>query len=242
MNAVVTAAAAASILLCICGWILSDRAVKQERYFTPMILIFLCTSFTGGIMVRYLQINDAGNTIGIALMKASASLPAVTFALCGYLKNRNVFRFLLLLAIMLSMMADITINISFIAGGILFAAAHILFDIAFIQRKKPGTVQILLWLILSVPAMIVPYIFRSHLPAAPVMYFAMFYLSVLVSACVFSFPLHKMIFLFAAVFALSDVLLIVNIIIPPSLFMSITALLVYYLSLILYGICIWKAY
>ena len=57
---------------------------------------------------------------------------------------------------------------------------------------------------------------------------------------IFSWSLNRLIFAAAAVFVLSDCFMVLNNVMNAGMFLKILALLVYYGSLLLYGIVIWK--
>ena len=136
------------------------------------------------------------------------------------------------------MAADIAINSSVAAGAVLFGICHILFVIAFIREKLPVRREVLIWLVLSVTAGILLTLIRDRIGSTMLYLTAVCYIAILISTCVFSFRMPRIIWLSAMVFALSDIMLVGNNAFNESLIMRIAALLVYYVSLLMYGTAI----
>ena len=66
------------------------------------------------------------------------------------------------------------------------------------------------------------------------------YLSIMISTVVFSWQTDRLTFAAACVFALSDLMLIFNAAVNAGVLMRTAALLVYYISLLIYGCSLWK--
>ncbi|MBR0473960.1 MAG: hypothetical protein IJJ19_03075 [Erysipelotrichaceae bacterium] len=137
-------------------------------------------------------------------------------------------------------MADVIINFSLVAGGSVFAIVHIIFTITFIKENKPDRKQKLAWLILTLVIAVILVLIYSHINSIPMYLFALAYLSIMISTVVFSVKLNKLIFVSAIIFALSDCFLIFNMTVKPTVLMKLAALLIYYISLHLYGIAVWE--
>ncbi len=240
MNMIVYLICAACFVADIIGWKYSESIIRGHRSPLPLFVLFLSVTVFSAAAVRYVQAVSPDNLIGTALLKFSASLPTVLIAVRGYQSERNRFDFILLLAISFCLLADVSINLSIIAGGGLFAAGHLLFDAAFISEKKPSRKQITVWLAASLLGAACIFMVRDKMPGLLFCILAAAYLSILISTIVFSFPLPRIIFCSALVFAFSDIFMVFNILNDGSMLMKFMALLVYYISLFLYGAAIWQ--
>ena len=116
----------------------------------------------------------------------------------------------------------------------------LLYDIAFIREKRPSRKQILVWLIITVLLDGVLFLLKEKFPSPSLLIPGMIYIAILVSTVVFSTHLPKIIFVSAAVFAVSDIFLIVNIVVSGNILMKTAALLIYYGAMLMYGIAIWE--
>ena len=68
----------------------------------------------------------------------------------------------------------------------------------------------------------------------------MVYLSIMLSTVVFSRKLNKLVWISALIFGVSDCFLIYNMAAAEGMFMKTVALLIYYASLLVYGVAIWE--
>ena len=203
-----------------------------------MFLWFDC--YRCGGHLRFLQ-HKLPAALGIgALLKFAASLPTVLFALKGYQVQRTKFGWYILLAIGLGMIADVLINISFAAGGIIFLLGHLLYDAAFLSESKPSARQVILWLGLSTLMLLPLYLLRDVIGSMINSIGLLLYVSILISTVVFSWSLEKQVFMAALIFAFSDCFLLVNNFFHGTVLMRILALLIYYGSLLLYGAALWQ--
>ncbi len=162
------------------------------------------------------------------------------YAYRGYQLHRTRFGLIITLAIVLGLIADVTINISFLAGGAVFLIGHLLYDIAFFSEKRPSRNEVILWFALTALAAIPMYLFRSRFDSLLNAAGPFVYISILISTVVFSWSHGKMIFAAALIFALSDCFMVINMLISSNIFLKILALLVYYGSLLLYGTVLWQ--
>ncbi|MBR3006347.1 MAG: hypothetical protein IKH68_06805 [Erysipelotrichaceae bacterium] len=216
----------------------AEHTIKNKKPEFPVVLVHLCICLIAAFCVRFLQSKTPNDTFGIALLKSCASLPTVLLAYEGYRIERNIFD--LLIAILIGMAADVFINMSAAAGAILFGIGHIVYMHAFIKEKRPSSKQVFLGVFISVFIAILLFLLRSHMNSIAMYLIAWIYLSILSFTTVFSFNMRRIVFIASLIFALSDILLIINILIRPGFLASLFSLCVYYLSLILYGVSIWE--
>lgn len=153
--------------------------------------------------------------------------------------EKNRFDRILLIAIVFGMFADIAINLNTTVGGILFLLGHLLYDLAFIKEKKPSGKQYLLWSFLYAIALIILFSIRNSVNTT-LFLFSLVYFLVLTSTVAFSLPLSRIIFISAVVFALSDCFLVYNMLADSNMILKTLALLIYYFSVLLYGVAIWE--
>ena len=217
-------------------------AVNNESVWKVLAIYFLITILAAAA-TRYFQqelrgIHGAKELI--ALLKFTASLPTVLFALKGYLIRPTRFGRYVCLAIGVGMIADMAININPAIGGVVFLVGHLLYDVAFLSEKKPSGRQAALWIVMSALMIIPVYVFRSHIGSPVYCLGVWLYVMILISTVVFSWPLDKMVFAAALIFAFSDCFMIANIYGHGSMVMKILALEVYYGALLLYGTVLWR--
>ncbi|MBR3227862.1 MAG: hypothetical protein IKF68_04890 [Erysipelotrichaceae bacterium] len=230
----------AGIVLCICSVATCIFSIRRDANRRRIFVIYALITALAAVAVRCFQ-QSYPDALGTGVfLKFSASLPSVLFAFKGYRNCKTLFALFILLAIILGMIADIVINISFAAGGLFFLVGHLLYDVAFIKEKRPSKRQLILWLILTALMVIPLYIFRERIGSLFYGIGALVYIAILISTVVFSYSLDRMIFAAAMIFAFSDCFMIVNILTDGALIMRILALLVYYISLLLYGTALWK--
>ena len=223
--------AAAVLALTLYAWITAGKNAEDPKAKILIYVRFLVATVIGAIGVRHFQAVDPGNKILTAVLKICASLPSVLLALKGYLREKNSFDLKLVIALILCMLADAAISISFIAGGAGFAIAHIVFVMAFIKEEHPTRKQLLVWIVLIGVIALFLLTQKQKLNTAMLYIMALTYLSIMITTVVFSRHLPRIIFLAAIIFAISDCLLIVNIIVTPSFLSRLLALLVYYCAL-----------
>lgn len=222
------------------AWFYSDRVSRDKQAVTRALEPFALVTVLAAITVRYSQWKDPDLLFQAALLKFCASLPSVLYAYKGYWLRKSRFGLIIVLAILLGLIADISINLNFMIGGAFFLAGHLLYDVAFLQEKKPSRKQVILWLILTALMIIPLYIFREKIGSFANAAGGLLYISILISTVVFSWSLDKMVFAAALIFALSDCFLVFNMLTDSTMIMQILALLVYYGSLLLYGAVLWK--
>ena len=196
------------------AWSLTERIHVRKGSAIVLFLVHFVICAMDAVTLRFYQQAYPADLLHGALLKFAASLPCLTLALHQYLYERNQFGRMIVLAMVFAMAADI----------------------AFVKQQRPDRRALLLWIVLSLCAVGLLTLVRNKVSSTALFIMAACYLSILVSTCIFSYPLPKCIWTSAMVFALSDILLILNIVLDGSLFMRILALLVYYGSLILYGI------
>lgn len=240
MNLFFVCAALILLVSSVMTYFYSSRLSALPGSRLKVFLLYAVITAGAAVTVRLFQAENPDHLAGGAMLKFCASLPSVLYAYSGWRIRKTKFGFYIFLAIFLGMIADVIINLSFAAGGAVFLAGHLLYDIAFFSIRKPERKQIVLWLALTALTVIPLFILREKLGSLPAAAGALLYLSVLISTAVFSWPLDKMIFAAAVIFAGSDIFMIVNIMTGGSTLMKILALLVYYGSLLLYGAVLWK--
>ncbi|MBQ1476906.1 MAG: hypothetical protein IIZ33_02025 [Erysipelotrichaceae bacterium] len=221
-------------------WKYMDRVIEEKKDRTVLYLFFVMITMVYGISVRFYQGAYPEDLFGAAVLKFCASLPSVVLGLKGYLMEKNRFDLLIVIALITGLLADVSINLSMIAGAALFGIGHLLYDIAFIREKRPSRKQILVWLIITVLLDGVLFLLKEKFPSPSLLIPGMIYIAILVSTVVFSTHLPKIIFVSAAVFAVSDIFLIVNIVVSGNILMKTAALLIYYGAMLMYGIAIWE--
>ncbi len=240
MNGFIWITAAISLCCSAGAWVYSSGIMEKRDSEWKALAAFALVSALSGAAVRYTQMNFPNDLIGLGIEKFCASLPTMLFALRGYLSGKDRFSGFILLAIVLGLFADVSINSSIAAGGLFFAVGHAMYDVAFVHEKKPSKKQIVIWLVLSVLMIIPGYLFREKIGSLPLLIAALVYVSILISTIVFSWSLERLVFIAACVFAVSDVFMAVNLALKASMYMMYLSLIVYYFSLFLYGIVIWK--
>ena len=205
-----------------------------------MYLLYAILVVAGAVAARHQGITYPDQHLGLAIMKLCASLPAVLLGLQGFLREKNHFDLIILLAIAFGLMGDVSINLSLYAGMFFFAIGHGLYDVAFITEKRLGKRQLIALGACAalLAALLVVFYDKVGSPVAFVCQWL--YLVLLVSTVIFSVRLPRIIFIGAMVFALSDAMLILNIIMPMGLVYNIISLAVCYLAMVIYGIAIWE--
>ncbi len=239
MDPFVLIVALISLFLMVLGWIFSGRVIRENGRRLPVYLLYLIATVMAAVSVRYLQAVRPDERLGVAVLKGCASLPSVLLALRGFLMEKNRFDRILLIAIVFGMFADIAINLNTTVGGILFLLGHLLYDLAFIKEKKPSGKQYLLWGFLYAIALIILFSIRNSVNTT-LFLFSLVYFLVLTSTVAFSLPLSRIIFISAVVFALSDCFLVYNMLADSNMILKTLALLIYYFSVLLYGVAIWE--
>lgn len=239
MSIFVLIAAASFLILMGLGWLLSGKTVRENGKRLPVYLLYLLVSVLAAVAVRYHQSTDPADSLGVAVLKCCASLPSVLLGLRGFLMERNRFDLILLIAMIFGMFADIAINLNMTLGGILFLIGHLLYDVAFIREKRLSGKQYLVWLILYLIAFAILFSVRNRV-ALKLFLFALVYFLILTSTVAFSYPLSRIVFTAAVVFAVSDCFLVYNILADSDVFLKTVALLIYYFSVLLYGVAIWE--
>lgn len=228
-----------SLILTGFGWIHSAKVVRENGRRLPVYLLYLAVTVFTAIFVRYLQATRPDERLGVAVLKFCASLPSVLLGLRGFLMEKNRFDLILLIAIVFGMFADIVINLNTTVGGILFLVGHLLYDVAFLREKKPSGRQYLLWGFLYLIAAIVLFSVRDRVNMT-LFLFSLVYFLILTSTVAFSLSLSRIIFVSAVVFALSDCFLVYNMLADSNMILRTLALLIYYFSVLLYGVAIWE--
>lgn len=204
------------------------------------LILYSLITIASAIAVRYFQELYPQDLVSGAVLKFCASLPSVLYAYRGYQQCHTRFGLIVTLAIALGLIADVSINISFPAGGAVFLISHLLYDFAFFSEQKPSKKQIILWLVLTVLAAAAIYLFRDHFDSFLNAAGPFLYISILISTVVFSWSHGKMIFAAALIFALSDCFMVGNMLFNSTILMKILALLVYYGALLVYGTVLWQ--
>ena len=112
---------------------------------------------------------------------------------------------------------------------------HLLYDFAFVMKQRPRRKQWILLAVLTALSLIPLYLLRSRIPSVPAGIGIIAYAAILFSTIIFSKPLGTSVFMAAAVFACSDIFMVFNILTDSGFLMKLTALLIYYISLLMYG-------
>ena len=239
MNTFVLITAVSSLVLMGFGWFLSGKTIRENGKRHPVYFLYLSVTVLMAVAVRYHQYMQPEDPLGIAVLKCCASLPSVLLGLRGFLMEKNRFDLILLIAIVFGMFADIAINLNMTLGGILFLIGHLLYDVAFVRERRPSGRQYLVWLILYLAAFMILFSVRNRV-ATFLFLFALVYFLILTSTIAFSYPLSRIIFVSAVVFAISDCFLVYNMIADSNMILKTIALVIYYFSVLLYGVAIWE--
>ena len=107
-------------------------------------------------------------------------------------------------------------------------AGHLLYDFSFLAKRKPSKKQLLSVMIAVVLTLIPLYFFRHLMPSALAVIGVIAYAAILFSTVIFSKPSGRLIFACASIFALSDLMLVFNIINKSGFFLTLVSLIVYY--------------
>ena len=239
MSIFVLLTAVSSLALMGLGWFLSGKTVRENGKRLPVYLLYLLVTVLMAVAVRYHQYVQSEDSLGIAVLKCCASLPSVLLGLRGFLMEKNRFDLILLIALVFGMFADVMINLNMTVGGVLFLIGHLLYDVAFIREKRPSGKQYLVWLIMYLIAFIILFTVRNKVNMT-LFLFSLVYFLILTSTVSFSFRLSRIIFIAAVVFAISDCFLVYNMIVDSNMILKTIALLIYYFSVLLYGVAIWE--
>lgn len=216
----------------------SIRSVNSS--YRRILVLYALITIISAIAVRYFQELYPQDLLSGAVLKFCASLPSVLYAYRGYQLRHTKFGLIITLAIVLGLIADVSINISFLAGGAVFLIGHLLYDFAFFSEQRPSGKQVVLWLVLTVLAAAAIYLFRNHFDSFLNAAGPFLYISILISTVVFSWSHGKMIFAAALIFALSDCFMVGNMLFNSTILLKILALLVYYGALLVYGTVLWQ--
>ena len=240
MNTYVTISAFSTLVMLAILWHLCDSMGHDKRGRICIYITSFVLTVAAALSCRYLQYTQPDNKLGGAILKFCASAPSVILALRGFLAEKNRFDLTVLCAIIIGLISDVVINLNLKAGAAMFAIGHIMYDIAFIREKRPSKKQILIWILLSLAGGAAVFSLRNKVASFPLVIFGAVYQCILVSTVVFSFSLKKIIFAAACIFAVSDIFLIYNMVAQSPFILTLLSLIIYYVSLLAYGIAIWK--
>ena len=240
MNQFVITVAIADMAILFGAWLLGRHIHQTGKPQWPLYLLYALLAVVGAVAARHQGITYPDQHLGLAIMKLCASLPAVVLGLQGFLREKNHFDLIILLAIAFGLMGDVSINLSLYAGMFFYAIGHGLYDVAFITEKRPVRRQLVVLGVCSVLLAALLVVFYDKVGSPVAFVCQLLYLILLASTVIFAVHLPKIIVIGAMVFALSDAMLILNIIVPMGLVYNTISLAVYYLAMVIYGIAIWE--
>lgn len=169
-----------------------------------------------------------------ALIKSAIGLCSISISLFGLIKHKNPYAIILTIVLSLFMIADVSINFSFVAGGSIFALGHLILLIYFLRHDKLKPMNCLITAIaFSVFLVIILLLNRSNIYLMIALRVYALLISFLLSSCIRE---NLRIKIGILVFVISDALLMINIGINGNLILGHFARGVYYLSIILLSI------
>ncbi len=165
-------------------------------------------------------------------LKFFISVIPFCLSFAGWKSNKNGLNFFILLGLFICCLADVFINIVFVAAIVLYLLGHLCFIRAFLSCKRPRVFNFVLWAILYL-AICLGILFLTDVPfdkrAEGLVYCAF-----MCAMVAFSFCGPALIRAGGIIFGLSDVLLMVNIVLGikdgPS---HVAALGIYYVGVFL---------
>lgn len=169
-----------------------------------------------------------------ALVKSAIGLCSIGISIFSLAKYKNRYAIILIIVLSLFMIADISINFSFIAGGGIFAFGHLILLVYFLRRNKLKAMNYVISAITFAIFLAIILIFNRsniYLMIALIMYALL--ISLLLSSTTNENIWIKIGIL---VFVISDALLMINSGINNSLILGHFARGIYYLSIILLSI------
>lgn len=202
-----------------------DKALKISLISLTYVLVII--RFIGN---HFLDIND----ILQLSIKGVATLSIVLLSF--FLLKRNPFSHgkFIFSGLVLCLIADVILEISFVPGGCVFGAAHVLFLIGFIKTEKLRKWQFIVFAslcVLSIPFFIYIADFLGDTLALAIAYF------ILIFSIISSALTHQNKLIVAAVcFCISDVLLTKDEFIKRGHITSIISILLYYTALIFFAL------
>ena len=171
---------AASLAAVVFAWYITDRIFEKTKSPVPLYLLYFLICAADTVILRLFQEKYPADILNVGLLKFSASLPCVTYALHNYLYDKTRFSRMIVTALVTVMAADIAINISIAAGAVLFGICHLLFVIAFVREKRPVRSEVLVWIALSVTAGILLTLIRERIGSTSLYLTAVCYISILI--------------------------------------------------------------
>jgi len=160
-----------------------------------------------------------------------SSIPLI-LTILALKKSRNFENVIIVVALSLMLIGDITINWITMIAGVCFFFGHLCFVIDFVRYKKPAVYQYILWVVLSA-AIILPLIFCPNIPSDIRTTWIM-YTPIFTATAATSFCAPRTIRTGGILFAISDVLVLLNTIFDSEYgIYHIVSLGMYYFALML---------
>ena len=203
----------------------------------PVILLSAMTIlfFLEEAVVSFLP----GSRLPLALLKGLTSLCPALLCLLGTLRSPSRLHIGLSLALLLCLIGDIAINLSMLAGMVLFALAHVMLCAVFFHAQPPVRWQLALWIGLDALFIALAFAFRSR--AGALLLPAMGYIFVLCAMLTLALRQRPLLAVGAFVFALSDFLLARNAVMTRTPLTHLISLGVYYVAVGLIAMAPWHA-
>lgn len=169
-----------------------------------------------------------------ALIKSFIGLCSIGISLFSLIRKKSPYAIILTIVLTLFLIADVSINFSFVAGGGIFALGHLILLIYFLRRNKLKVRNfIVTGITYAVFLVIILVLNRSNIYLMIALLVYALLISFLLSSTLNENPWIR---LGVLVFVISDALLMINIGINSNLILGHFARGVYYLSIILLSI------
>lgn len=205
------------------------RIEKTTKIVLTVLIILLAVTLE---TIWTLNIENLG--LYRALVKSAIGLSSIGISLFSLIRHKNPYAILLTIVLSLFMIADVSINFSFVAGGAIFALGHLILLIYFLRHNKLKAKNYIVTAItFAVFLVIILVLNRSNIYLMIALMIYALLISFLLSSTIQE---NLWIKIGVLVFVISDALLMINIGLNSNLMLGHFARGVYYLSIILLSI------
>ena len=205
---------------------------KKEKATKIVLITFIAILVIALEITWTLNIENLG--LYRALIKLAIGLCSIGISIFSLAKQKNNYAIVLTIVLSLFMIADVSINFSFVAGGGIFAFGHLILLIYFLRRNKLKMMNYIISAItffIFLAIILVLNRSNTYLMIALMMY------ALLISLLLSSVTNENLwIKIGILVFVISDALLMINVGINNNLILGHFARGIYYLSVILLSI------
>ena len=205
---------------------------KKEKATKIVLITFIAILVIALEIIWTLNIENLG--LYRALIKLAIGLCSIGISIFSLAKQKNNYAIVLTIVLSLFMIADVSINFSFVAGGGIFAFGHLILLIYFLRRNKLKMMNYIISAItffIFLAIILVLNRSNTYLMIALMMY------ALLISLLLSSVTNENLwIKIGILVFVISDALLMINVGINNNLILGHFARGIYYLSVILLSI------